>query len=241
MAEEQKDLVAVKVAFAGGTDNVALSGEVAWPAAEPRQTFAAAGYTDGATIDAMIMEADDGSQFELHRQAVYNTAAGGSIARSTGTLIAGSNGASLVSFAAADLIVVDVFTAAGRMAGLARIAALETGKAPTDSPTITGIMKFAGAKGTASTHGTGFSLAAADSGGLKVCTAAITVTVPSAATLAPNSGDFFSVTIYASSGAVTLDGPGATNLALAEGDIAFVFARNGGAIVAGKAPVTVLS
>lgn len=125
MAEEQRDLVAVKVAFAGGTGAVSLTGEEAWPTDKPRRTFAEAGYTDGATIDVMMVEANDSSKFEVHRQAIYTTAAGGSIARSSGTLIAGSNSVSLVSFAAADLIVMDVFTAAGRMAGLARIDALE--------------------------------------------------------------------------------------------------------------------
>jgi len=126
MAEEQKDLVAIKVAFAGGTDNVALSGEAAFPAGSHYRTFAAAGYSDGATVNVLMVEAGDASKFELHALAPYATAAGGSITRSTGTLVLGSNGASLVSFAAADLVVSDVGTAARRMADVARIAALES-------------------------------------------------------------------------------------------------------------------
>ena len=69
---------------------------------------------------------------------------------------------------------------------------------------------------------TGFTLAASDANSLIVCTAAITVTVPAAGTL----GNGFSCDILADGAAVTLNGPGATNMTLADGEIGSVFVAN---------------
>lgn len=112
--------------------------------------------------------------------------------------------------------------------------------APLASPTFTGIVKFAGVKGTASGKAAAYTIAAADSGTLIVCTAALTLTFPAITTLAPNANDFFAVDVHNdSSGNVIL--LGATSTTLAAGEIATVYARNGGKMIVAKgAPVTVI-
>lgn len=69
----------------------------------------------------------------------------------------------------------------------------------------------------------GFTLAAADNGKRFVATAALTVTVPAVGTL----GNGFEVEIVNDSGGtVTIDGPGSTNVSLADGDIACILEVN---------------
>ena len=110
----------------------------------------------------------------------------------------------------------------------------------TVSPVFTGVAKFAGVKGTAQAKATGYTVAASDSGQLHVCTSAITVTFPAVATLAPDAGDFFALDVYADGVAVTLDGPGGTNVALTAGELATVYARNGGKMIVAKGAATVI-
>lgn len=90
---------------------------------------------------------------------------------------------------------------------------------------ITGVISL-GAGGSAKTRvqteATGFSLEAADSGTVIVCTAGLTVTVPVVATL----GDAFSCDIIADGGNVVLDGPGATNLTIDDGNSGVVLVAN---------------
>lgn len=68
-----------------------------------------------------------------------------------------------------------------------------------------------------------YTLAAADNGKRHVATAAITITVPAVGTL----GDGFEIEIVNDSGGtVTINGPGATNVSLADGDIACILEVN---------------
>ena len=69
---------------------------------------------------------------------------------------------------------------------------------------------------------TAYTLVAADKGKLIPATAAVTITVPSVATL----GATFSCDIFAIGATVTIDGPGGTNVALAAGEIGNVFVAN---------------
>jgi hypothetical protein len=88
-----------------------------------------------------------------------------------------------------------------------------------------------------STKGSDFTLAATDNGKRLVATAAITITAPTVGTL----GDGFEVEIVNDSGGtVTIDGPGATNVSLADGDIACILEVNGKQRVA-KGASTIIS
>ena len=67
-----------------------------------------------------------------------------------------------------------------------------------------------------------------------------TVTVPAANTLAPNANQGFAVLLIATGGAVTIDGPGATNVTVRNGYFGTVVARNGGSIRAAEGAQAVL-
>ncbi len=70
---------------------------------------------------------------------------------------------------------------------------------------------------------TGYTLAASDAGKRHVCTVALTITVPAVGTL----GDGFEVEIVNDSGGtVTINGPGATNISLADGHVASILEVN---------------
>jgi hypothetical protein len=82
-----------------------------------------------------------------------------------------------------------------------------------------------------------YTLAAADNGKRHVATAVITITLPAVSTL----GNGFEVEIVNDSGgAVTINGPGATNVSLDDGDIACILEVNGKQRVV-KGPSTVVS
>ncbi len=71
--------------------------------------------------------------------------------------------------------------------------------------------------------GSNYTLTAADNGKRLVATAAITITVPAVGTL----DDGFEVEIVNDSGGtVTINGPGATNVSLDDGDIACILEVN---------------
>ena len=73
------------------------------------------------------------------------------------------------------------------------------------------------------TKGSNYTLVAADSGKRLVATAAITITVPALATL----GNGFEVEVVNDSGGtVTINGPGATNVSMSDGDIACILEVN---------------
>ena len=73
------------------------------------------------------------------------------------------------------------------------------------------------------TKSSNYTLVAADNGKRLVATAAITITVPTVGTL----GNGFEVEIVNDSGdTVTIDGPGATNVSMADGDIACILEVN---------------
>ncbi len=73
------------------------------------------------------------------------------------------------------------------------------------------------------TKTSGFTLAATDSGKRFVVTAAITITLPAVGTL----GSGFEVeVINDSGGTVTIDGPGATNYSMSNGDVACILEVN---------------
>lgn len=73
------------------------------------------------------------------------------------------------------------------------------------------------------TKGSNYTLTAADNGKRFVATAAITFTVPTVGTL----GNGYEVEIVNDSGGtVTIDGPGSTNVSLADGDIACILEVN---------------
>ncbi|MFA6415027.1 MAG: hypothetical protein WC217_02650 [Candidatus Paceibacterota bacterium] len=71
--------------------------------------------------------------------------------------------------------------------------------------------------------GIGFTLAATDSGKRFVATAAITVTVPALGTL---GNGFECEIINDSGGSVTIDGPGATNVTVADGEVVCIMEVN---------------
>ncbi|MBX3452685.1 MAG: hypothetical protein KF777_24330 [Planctomycetaceae bacterium] len=84
---------------------------------------------------------------------------------------------------------------------------------------------------------TSYTLVASDSGKRHVATAALTITVPAVSTL----GNGFEIEIINDSGGtVTIDGPGSTNVALDDGDIACILEVNGKQRVV-KGPSTVIS
>jgi hypothetical protein len=85
------------------------------------------------------------------------------------------------------------------------------------------------------TKSTAYTLAATDSGTRIPCTGTWTLTVPVAATL----GNGFSAEIICLSGAVTVDGPGSTNLALAPAESAYLFV-SGGTLYGAKGAYTAL-
>jgi hypothetical protein len=70
----------------------------------------------------------------------------------------------------------------------------------------------------------GYTLAASDNGKRHVATAALTVTVPAVGTL----DDGFEMELLNDSGGnVTINGPGSTNVTLADGEIACILEVNG--------------
>ncbi len=74
------------------------------------------------------------------------------------------------------------------------------------------------------TKSSNYTLVAADSGKRIVATAAITITVPAVSTL----GNGFEVEIVNDSGGtVTINGPGATNVSMDNGDVACILEVNG--------------
>jgi hypothetical protein len=82
-----------------------------------------------------------------------------------------------------------------------------------------------------------YTMSAADNGKRHVATAVITITLPAVSTL----GNGFEVEIVNDSGgAVTINGPGATNVSLDDGDIACILEVNGKQRVV-KGPSTVVS
>jgi hypothetical protein len=83
----------------------------------------------------------------------------------------------------------------------------------------------------------GFTLAATDNGKRFVATAAITFTVPTVGTL---GNGFECEIVNDSGGTVTIDGPGSTNVSLADGEIASILEVNSKQRVA-KGPSTVIS
>ena len=87
------------------------------------------------------------------------------------------------------------------------------------------------------TKSSGHTLVATDNGKRLVATAALTVTVPTVGTL----GNGFEVEIVNDSGGtVTIDGPGATNVTLVDGDVACILEVNSKQRVA-KGSSTVIS
>src|SRR6266480_366669 len=73
------------------------------------------------------------------------------------------------------------------------------------------------------TKSSNYTLVAADNGKRVVATSAITITVPAVSTL----GNGFEIEIVNDSGGtVTIDGPGATNVSLNDGDIANILEVN---------------
>lgn len=73
------------------------------------------------------------------------------------------------------------------------------------------------------TKGTNYTLVAADNGKRIVATAAITITVPTVGTLL---NGFEVEIVNDSGGTVTIDGPGATNVSMSDGDIACILEVN---------------
>jgi hypothetical protein len=74
------------------------------------------------------------------------------------------------------------------------------------------------------TKAAGYTFAATDSGKRFVVTASITITLPTVGTL----GNGFEVEVINDSGStVTIDGPGATNYTMGNGDIACILEVNG--------------
>lgn len=70
---------------------------------------------------------------------------------------------------------------------------------------------------------TGFTLTVAENGKRIICTAALTLTVPSVGTL---GAGFECEVVNDSGGTVTIDGPGSTNVAMSDGDIANILEVN---------------
>jgi hypothetical protein len=75
-----------------------------------------------------------------------------------------------------------------------------------------------------STQSSGFTLATTHNGTRIVCTASLTIIVPNTGTL---GNGFECEIINDSSGTVTIDGPGATNVSMSDGDIACILEVNG--------------
>jgi hypothetical protein len=73
------------------------------------------------------------------------------------------------------------------------------------------------------TKSSGFTLTTAHNGTRLVCTAALTITVPSVGTL---QNGFECEIINDSGGTVTIDGPGSTNVSMNDGDIANILEVN---------------
>lgn len=73
------------------------------------------------------------------------------------------------------------------------------------------------------TQGTDYTLTTGDNGTRVVATAAITITLPSVGTL---GNGFECEVLNASGGTVTLDGPGATDVSMSDGDVACVLEAN---------------
>jgi hypothetical protein len=74
------------------------------------------------------------------------------------------------------------------------------------------------------TKGTNYTMTATDNGKRFVATAAITFTLPAVSTL---GNGFEAEIVNDSGGTVTIDGPGATNVSLSDGDIASILEVNG--------------
>lgn len=73
------------------------------------------------------------------------------------------------------------------------------------------------------TRTAGFSLGSLSNGSLIPCSGTFTATIPDAASL----GEGFTADVLVLAGTVTLDGPGATNVALAAGEFGSVFVLAG--------------
>ncbi len=84
---------------------------------------------------------------------------------------------------------------------------------------------------------TSYTLASGDNGKRHVATAALTVTVPALGTL---DDGFEMELVNDSGGTVTINGPGATNVSMANGEIACILEVNGKQRVV-KGPSTVIS
>jgi hypothetical protein len=132
-------------------------------------------------------------------------------------------------------------TAAGHLAG---IGTALVGKVPSSDPALTDARALLASttlpthKLTVKTTTAPYTVLVADAGTVLVVTSAGTVTVPAAATL--TAGFACLVVNDGSSGSVVLDGPGATPLSLAVGDVATIWVVNS-KIRALKGASTVLS
>lgn len=73
------------------------------------------------------------------------------------------------------------------------------------------------------TIGSGYTVATTDNGTRLVVTAAITITVPTVGTL---GNGFECEIVNDSGGTVTIDGPGATNVSMSDGDVVCVLEVN---------------
>jgi hypothetical protein len=69
----------------------------------------------------------------------------------------------------------------------------------------------------------GYTLTAAENGKRIICTAALTLTVPSVGTL---GGGFECEVVNDSGGTVTIDGPGSTNVSMSDGEVACILEVN---------------
>ena len=74
------------------------------------------------------------------------------------------------------------------------------------------------------TQGSGFTLATTHNGTRIVCTAALTIAVPSVGTL---GNGFECEIINDSGGSVVIDGPGSANVTMSDGDVACILEVNG--------------
>ena len=74
------------------------------------------------------------------------------------------------------------------------------------------------------TKNSNYTLAATDNGTRVVATSAITITLPSVGAL---QNGFECEVVNDSGGTVTIDGPGSTNVSLADGDVACILEVNG--------------
>ena len=86
-----------------------------------------------------------------------------------------------------------------------------------------------------------YTLLATDNGSILTFAGVSTLNVPAANTLAPNANQGFAVLLIATGGAVTIDGPGPTNVVtVRDGYFGTVVARNGGGIRAAEGAQAVL-